>query len=367
MSKLSVHLVTWNGAKYIPYLFDSFKKQTFQDWQMVVLDNASEDATVGAIENELISFSYPHELIRNKENKGFAGGHNQLFRLAMNKEQDAPEYIVLLNQDMYLMPDCLEKLVVFLDREHDVAAVTPRLMKWNFCLLKEKPGISLEESFTDCIDSLGLKVFRSRRVIEKYAGKRWQDLKPKMNLSFHAERFRESGTALEVFGVSGAFPLFRRSSLSYVAFSDGTFFDNDYHAYKEDVDLAFRLRSAGYRSFVLLDTLAYHDRSASGQEDLGDIAASKNKKRQSSWVTYHSYKNHLMTLYKNEYWHNWVLDAVFIKWYELKKFGWFLLFKPSVLKGLGDMMKMRKSLKQKRMEITKKRNVSWKVIRTWWR
>jgi len=58
---------------------------------------------------------------------------------------------------------------------------------------------------------------------------------------------------------------------------------------------------------------------------------------------------------------------VFIKWYELKKFGWFLLFKPSVLKGLGEILRMRKSLKQKRMEITKKRKSSWKDLRTWWR
>ncbi|OGH83082.1 MAG: hypothetical protein A3G08_02600 [Candidatus Magasanikbacteria bacterium RIFCSPLOWO2_12_FULL_47_9b] len=360
-----MHLVTWNGAKYIPYLFDSFKKQTFQDWQMVVLDNASEDATVGAIENELISFSYPHELIRNKENKGFAGGHNQLFRLAMNKEQDAPEYIVLLNQDMYLMPDCLEKLVVFLDREHDVAAVTPRLMKWNFCLLKEKPGISLEESFTDCIDSLGLKVFRSRRVIEKYAGKEWENIKSKMNLSFRATPF-ERDTILEVFGVSGALPLFRRSALEAISFSDGTFLDEQYHAYKEDVDLAFRLRLAGYRAFVELDAVAYHDRSAVGMERMSDTVAAENKKKQSSWVKHNSYKNHLMTLYKNEYWQNVVLDFPWIFWYELKKFFWFLLFDRSVLKGLGDIWRKRNALKEKRTHIRAKRKISWKAMRQWW-
>ncbi len=361
MKKLTVQLVTWNGEKYIPYLFASLAKQTYTDWELVVFDNNSEDGTVRAMQDAIRQFNMSHCTIeQSPTNTGFAGGHNALF------QKTKGEYVLLLNQDMYLMPDAFEKMVLFLDTHDDVSSVSPRLMKWNFDVLASSDE-NVEHSFTDVLDSLGLKVFRNRRVIEKYAGKRWQDLKPKMNLSFHAERFRESGTALEVFGVSGAFPLFRRSSLSYVAFSDGTFFDNDYHAYKEDVDLAFRLRSAGYRSFVLLDTLAYHDRSASGQEDLGDIAASKNKKRQSSWVTYHSYKNHLMTLYKNEYWQNWVLDAVFIKWYELKKFGWFLLFKSSVLKGLGDMMKMRKSLKQKRMEITKKRNVSWKVIRTWWR
>jgi len=360
MKKLTVQLVTWNGETYIPYLFASLAHQTYTNWELVVLDNASEDTTLANIREAIETHQLKNcQIIESPTNSGFAGGHNALFQKTQG------EYVLLLNQDMYLMPDAFENMVQFLDTHDDVAAVSPRLMKWDVSSMSSKDD--LQKSFTDTIDSLGLKVFRNRRVIEKYAGKQWSKVKPKMNMSFHAERFRDEGMALEVFGVSGAFPMLRRSSISSVAFSDGTFFDNDYHAYKEDVDLAFRLRSAGYQSFVLLDTVAYHDRSAAGQEDLGDIAASKNKKKQSSWVTYHSYKNHLMTLYKNEYWQNWVLDAVFIKWYELKKFGWFLLFKPSVLKGLGEILRMRKSLKQKRMEITKKRKSSWKDLRTWWR
>ncbi|OIO20288.1 MAG: hypothetical protein AUJ37_00515 [Candidatus Magasanikbacteria bacterium CG1_02_41_34] len=360
MKKLTVQLVTWNGETYIPYLFESLAKQTFTDWKLVVLDNASEDKTLAnireAIETQQLS---NFQITESPTNSGFAGGHNALFQKTQG------EYVLLLNQDMYLMPDAFEKMVLFLDTHDDVAAVSPRLMKWDVDSISSKDD--LQKSFTDTIDSLGLKVFRNRRVIEKYAGKEWSTVKPKMNMSFHAERFREDGMALEVFGVSGAFPMLRRSAVSAVTFSDGTFLDSDYHAYKEDVDLAFRLRSAGYRSFVLLETIAYHDRSAAGQEDLGHIAATKNKKKQSSWVAYHSYKNHLMTLYKNEYWQNYLLDAFFITWYELKKFGWFLFFKRSVLKGCSEIWILRKALKKKRLEIKQKRRVSWKELRAWWR
>ena len=361
MKKLTVQLVTWNGETYIPYLFASLAHQTYTNWELVVLDNASEDTTLANIREAIETHQLKNcQITESPTNSGFAGGHNALFQKTQG------EYVLLLNQDMYLMPDAFENMVQFLDTHGDVAAVSPRLMKWDVDSLFST-HTSLENSFTDVVDSLGLKVFRNRRVIEKYAGKEWSTVKPKMNMSFHAERFRDEGMALEVFGVSGAFPMLRRSSISSVAFSDGTFFDNDYHAYKEDVDLAFRLRSAGYRSFVLLETIAYHDRSASGQEHLGDIAAAKNKKKQSSWVAYHSYKNHLMTLYKNEYWQNYLLDVVFIKWYELKKFGWFLLFERPVLKGLGEIWSLRKTLKKKRLEIQHKRRVSWKELRAWWR
>ncbi len=366
--KLTVHLVTWNGAKYVPALFESLRKQTFQDWKLVILDNASKDEMVVAMKKEIMDFPVEVELVESSENTGFAGGHNMLF------QKTESEYFICLNQDLFLEPECLEKLVKFLDTHVDVAVVSPRLMKWNFSTqlpLFESPSESVEsrgnEVFTDQIDSLGLKVFRSRRVREKYSGKLWQDIKPKMHLSFRAERFRGNQTALEVFGVSGTLPCFRRSMIATVSFADQTFFDQSYHAYKEDVDLAFRLQSAGHRAFVLLDAVAYHDRSAAGPDSPSDLAAAGNKKSQSAWVKYHSYKNHLMTLFKNEYWQNALLDFPWILWYELKKFGYFLVFDRHVLSGLLEVWKMRKELKKKKAEIKQKRKINFKEIRKWWK
>src|SRR5258705_3471074 len=99
--KLSIHLVTWNGAKYIPYLFDSLRKQTFKDWQLLVVDNNSQDNTVELVKKELENFSTKSQIIENTNNLGFAGGHNQAF-----KESDSG-YVLLLNADMCLQMDCL--------------------------------------------------------------------------------------------------------------------------------------------------------------------------------------------------------------------------------------------------------------------
>ena len=355
MTKLSVQLVTWNGSKYISYLFDSLKKQTFSDWELIILDNGSSDDTVEKIKQEIKDFPVEVEFIELKENLGFAGGHNKIVKrqMSINSKVES-KYILLLNQDMYLGQNCFEKMVEFLDAHEDVAVVSPRLMKWNF----EKRI----DGFTNKVDSLGLKVFRNRRVIEKYTNKIWDEKKSKFELSF-----RTNYEAMEVFGVSATLPMYRRRTIQAIEFSDGNFFDDSYGSYKEDVDLSFRLRSAGFSAFVLLDTVAYHDRSAVGQEHMSDSVAAKNKKTQSEWVKYHSYKNHLMTIYKNEYWQNWLLDAVFIKFYEIKKFVWFLLFDREVLKGLGEVWKMRKELKQKRLEIKQKRTVDWREMRRWWK
>jgi len=338
MHKLSVHLVTWNGAKYMHFLFDSLRKQTYTDWTLFVLDNNSNDNTVELIKKELDTFSVQYRLLENKENRGFAGGHNQAFR------QSDAEYVLLLNQDMYLTPDCLEKVVAFLDRHPEAAAVSPRLMKWDF-----------PENFTTQIDTLGLKVYRNRRVVEQYAQQDWSQIGPKLLANSHD---------LRVFGVSGSLPAFRTSALKNVAYEDGDIFDESYHSYKEDVDLAFRLTAAGYKSYVLLDAVAYHDRSAASPKQPGDAFALNNKKKQSEWVKYHSYKNHLATLYKNEYWQNFILDFPWILWYELKKFAYFLLFDRLVLGGLKHLF--GQDLAKKRHLIKSQRKISWQEMRKWW-
>ncbi len=338
MLKLSVHLVAWNGAKYVPYLFQSLRNQSFKEWELLVIDNDSKDETVAAIQKELVDFPVASRIIVNTTNKGFAGGHNQAF-----KETNAP-YILLLNQDMHLAPDCLEKLVAFMEAHSNIAGVSPRLMRWDFAMVHAGNVI---DSFTNYVDSFGLKVFKNRRAIEDQAT-------------------RDTTEPFEVFGISGALPLFRRVSLKHVAFSDGTFFDESYHSYKEDVDLAFRLRSAGFATYIVPSALAYHDRSAAGPKQLSDSVAAKNKRLQSSWVKYHSYKNQIITLYKNEYWQNAVLDFPWIVWYEIKKFVYFLIFEPKILLGLVEVWKMRKELAAKRKQIKSLRKVSWRQIRKWY-
>ncbi len=353
MPKLSVHLVTWNGAKYVPYLFDSLKKQTERNWELFIWDNASGDNMVELMKKEIQDFSVPVELIAHTSNDGFAGGHNALYK------KTTGEYVVMLNQDMYLEADCFEKLLAYMEGHADVAAISPRLMRWDFSLVEQQ---RLEDSFTEYVDSLGLQVFRNRRVIEQYTQERWspESINPKMVAL-------QSQENLAVFGVSGALPLFRRRAIHDVSFRDGTFLDASYHSYKEDVDLAYRLQSAGMHAVVLLSAVGYHDRSAAGPKELHDAAALENKKKQSSWVKYHSYKNHLMTLYKNEYGKNVLLDFFPIVWYELKKLVYILLFDRAVLKGVGEIWKLRKSLKEKRLFIIHKRKVSREEIRKWWK
>lgn len=244
------------------------------------------------------------------------------------------------------------ELAAGMEKYPDAGAVTPRLMRWDFAQVEIN---GLQHSLTNYIDAIGLRIFRTRRVIEDFTKQPWSTVQKNMPT-----------TDLEVFGVSGAFPLYRRSALQKIAFADGAFFDETYTSYKEDVDVAYRLQAAGCKAYVLLNSVAHHDRTGAGPEQLSDQAAATNKKGQSPYVRYHSYKNHLRTLYKNEYWQNFALDFPWIFWYEFKKCVFFLLFEPRILAGLAEIWKLRKDLKIKRVQIKKLRKMSWQEMRKWW-
>jgi len=106
MSKLiSIIIVNYNGKKWLKKLFDSLLSQTYQDFEIVFVDNASNDDSIRFIKN-----NYKDEkikIVKNLNNLGFASGNN----LGINN--CSGEYILLLNNDTWVENDFLEKILVF--------------------------------------------------------------------------------------------------------------------------------------------------------------------------------------------------------------------------------------------------------------
>ncbi|MCX6781404.1 MAG: glycosyltransferase family 2 protein [Candidatus Magasanikbacteria bacterium] len=336
MKSVIVQLVTFNGEKYIPYLFESLRKQKFVDWELWVFDNASSDRTVELIREELKTLNRPHRLIESKTNIGFAPGHNKLFTESM----DQSLYIMLLNQDMMLDSSFIDTLFYFAEAHPDAGAVSGRLMKWAF---PEK---------TNIVDSIGLKAFKNHRVIDRAGGETWRDVDDDVN-------------AKEVFGVSGALPMYRVIALREVAF-EGQIFDEDFFMYKEDVDLAWRLKSTGWCAFSVFDAIAFHDRSASGPPNLSDRAAAKNRKNKSAAANKYSYRNHILMLIKNYAGEGGVRGFLMTVWYEFKKSAYFLLTSPTLfVKSWGDVLRLLRRTLKKRAAMQKVRSVSQKEMNQW--
>ncbi len=355
--QLVVQLVTYNGARYIPFLCRSLRAQTMKNWQLMIWDNGSTDETVLLLKQELADGNFTNQIEVAQENIGFAGGHNQLF-----KKHKAP-FVLLLNQDMYLNPECIEKMFSFASHHEKAAAVTARLMKWNVsdATLFFHDEVNLETlatTFSDQIDSMGLKVFRNRRVIEWGGGEDWKN--------FSKENTLFSNDVVEVFGVSGALPLYCRSAVEAVALEEGELFDSSFESYKEDVDLAFRLRQGGFKAFVCSSAVAYHDRTTSGVHASSNLATIINKQSQSARIKFLSYRNHLRLLFQNEYGRNFICDFPWIIWYELKKLVFCLIFDRAVLKSFKELWLHRKDIWNARFLNKSKRKTSYTDLRAWW-
>lgn len=326
-SKVIISLLTWNGARYLPWLINSLKAQNFKDWTLLVLDNASTDDSVQALEENLPGT----RIIRQKQNIGFARGHN----LIMNWTES--DYVLVLNQDIILDQNYLKKLVDFMDKNPKVASAAGKLLYWDF-----DEGLQ-----SDIVDSYGLKIDRKRFVYDYLQG----------------QPDRET-ISMEVFGLSGTAVLYRRQALESVAESRGQnyyeFFDEDFFAYKEDVDLAWRLRLAGWQNWLVTSTRGYHHRRVSGGASIRFMFKHR------SMANRLSYRNHLMTLYKNSFYKNIWQDFWPIWWYEFRKFVYLLIFERKTLAGLGEFLRAWPALRRKRRFIMAQAQLTPADIRKWW-
>ncbi len=334
MSKVAIQLLSWNGLKYLPGCFDSLFKQTYKDFSLYVLDNGSRDGAREWLKKEEQAGRYKFTLFEQVQNLGFAGGHNILF------EQHQATYVLLLNQDIIFEPDLLEKLVRFMDEHPRVGAVGGVLYRW-----KRTP----EE--TPVIDSLGLKLLANGRVIELGQGE---------------------GAALvpaipqEIFGVSGALPLYRRAAFDQLKAEQGEIFDGSFFAYKEDVDLAWRLRLGGWQAWLEPRAIGWHDRTIAGDRALGDLTASKGRKGRHQIARFHSYRNQLVMLLKDTPLEVWRQTWYKIGWYELKKFFYLLVLEPRTWWFAWQELPDVSKLLAKRRHVQGNRRVTPREIWTWY-
>ncbi|HSA77647.1 MAG TPA: glycosyltransferase, partial [Nitrospirota bacterium] len=92
--------MNWNGKHHLEECLESLRQQTFQDFEIILVDNGSRDGSV-----EYIRERYREvKLVPLSVNKGFAGGNNAGIRIASGN------YIALLNNDTKTDPAWLENL-----------------------------------------------------------------------------------------------------------------------------------------------------------------------------------------------------------------------------------------------------------------
>lgn len=203
-----------NGGAELLAAVKSLGEQTLEPY-VIIVDNASTDGSAEAVEAK-----YPDiEIIRNKKNKGYAGGVNPGFLRAIEL---GASYAAPFNDDAVADKRWLQQLASYLDSNPKVAAAACKVVT------SDKERL---DSTGDYYTTWGLPYPRGRREYD----------------------LKKYDSQTEIFAASGAASLFRTKALKEVGL-----FDEDFFAYYEDVDLGFRLQLAGWKVAFVPSSVVYH-------------------------------------------------------------------------------------------------------------
>ncbi len=330
---VSINIVVLNGEKYIRGCLESVLKQSYQHNQIEIniLDNGSTDKTVQIIQDFELRIS----------NLGFARftftkspvnlimwvGHEELLKTTRGK------YLVVLSVDVILEKDFVARAVGKLEVDPKLGAIQAKI--YQFDASQTYAG----EPARHTIDTCGFVIHRSRRIGNIGHGER-----------DHGQFER----AQEVFGVEGAAPVLRIDALKSIRVV-GEIVDHDMIWYAEDLDIAWRLRLAGWSQLYEPSVVAWHDRGTSKGHTVGSWLKYISRVRVRRQIAIQrrrlEWRNSRWTRIKNDYIINVVVDLPQIVWREIEVLGYAVLFEPGILKEIPVFIKGIPRMLRKRREI----------------
>jgi len=342
---VSLNLLLYRPGKYLKPCLESIFNQTYPNLEILIIDNNSADGTKEKIEEFLRGRRGKNNqavrLIINQKNLGFAAGHN------IGIKESRGEFVFLVNQDIILKEDFLSRAIeIFLENDK-VAALQGKIRR-----LKIKAE---EIEKTEIIDTTGLVILKNRRIIARGQGQK------------DIGQFDETE---EIFGADGALPVYRKKALEDAKIIIGNqeeYFDNCFLAYKEDVDLAWRLRLLGWQAFYEPRALAWHARTAGESAAISYFGIIKERLKISQFAKYLSFKNQRLMQIKNELPRLLLLHIFWWLPKEIAAWLYVIFFEHYTWRAIKDFFKEMPLAWQKRQLIMEKRKTSAKEMAKWFK
>ena len=272
-------------------------------------------------------------------------GYEAGFARAINRgiRESSGDLVMFCNADLFPSPTYLVEMLAFFERRSAAGAAIGKILRYDL----ETNGS------TDLIDTAGLLLNRQRRFMPRGEGER------------DAGQFDEE---LEVFAVDGVAVVVRRSALESIGF-EGEYLDENFFAHKEDHDVSWRLRLAGWQCWYVPAALAYHARTTRGLGSTGYLAAirsfHKNEQEKSKLVQINAMKNQWLMLLKNEDGANFLRDFPFILAREAMIICHHAVFAPSALVAVPMTLKLLPVTLRKRRVAKRHQTMDPRELRRW--
>ncbi len=317
---VSVLIVTWNSAQFLDECFAALDGQNYRDLEVIIVDNASKDATPG----HLWQVESKWRVIYNQQNVGFAAGQNQAIR------ESKGEWVLCLNPDLVMSPDFVSQLVAAGETYRDAGSVCGKLLRWDN---------AAEDPRTNIIDSTGIYFTRNMRHLDRGAEERDGGQYDRVQY---------------VFGATGAAAMFRRDFIEDVSV-EGEFFDEDFFAFREDADLAWRAQVMGWKCLYTPAAVAWHVRKVTPErrKDLPLV------------INWHSAKNRFLMRGKNA--SGWLCRKLLlpVAWRDVMTLGYALFRDQRLLSAVLYPWRARASIRRKRVIVQSRRRTSDRDL-LWW-
>lgn len=272
-------------------------------------------------------------------------GYPSGFARAVNAGVSASsgEYVMFCNADLFVSESYVDEMLSFFEAHPRAGCAAGKLLRYELDAERE----------TDVIDTAGLVMNRNRRATVRGEG-----LKDIGQL----ERVEE------VFAVDGAGLFARRSALESTRIGD-EYFDNSFFMYKEDWDLCWRLRLAGWGCWYVPSAVAFHGRTSRGLGEKSYLSSviefHRNERAKPHFVRMHSMKNQWAMLLKNEDGYSFIRDLPFILARESLVLVYNLVFSPRTLIAIPRFLTLVPETVRKRRAIKSRQVVSPRAMRRW--
>ena len=288
--KVTVVIPNYNGKEYIEVCLDSIRKQTFKDYKVLIIDNASEDGSCEIIRDNYKEF----ELVVNDKNEGFCKAVNQGIKMSDTK------YVLLLNNDTELHECFLENMVMEIEKSDRIFSVSSKMINYYDRSVMDDAG--------DGYTILGWQYQRGiSQSVDSYT----------------------KGT--DVFTSCAGAALYRKSVFEKIGL-----FDEMHFAYMEDIDIGYRARIYGYRNVYCPSARVYHIGSATTGSKYNEF-----KVRMAA-------RNNLYVIYKNmpvgQFIINFpfIISGIAIKYFFFKKRNFGKYYLKGLKEGMDTLYKLKR-------------------------
>lgn len=311
---VSIGIVSWNSADDLAPCLAAVRAQRYGPLQLLVGDNASTDGTRSLLEQVTNS----GERVYFDRNRGFSAAHNSL----IEKSQGA--YYLCLNPDVVLDAGYVAHLVAALEQDPRIGSATGKLYR------ADSP---------DRLDSTGIVMLASQRHLDRGADE--------------VDRGQYAAEE-DVFGASGAAAFYRRAMLEDTRVI-GEYFDEDFFAYREDADLAWRAQLLGWRCRYVPAAQARHRRTVTPER----------RSRLDPAINRYSVRNRFLLRLKNQTLGHALRFCGPALARDAQVVGYVLLREHASLPALLDVVRLLPRMLQKRRTIMSRRKASTRDMTRW--